>query len=115
MPGDQRLCRYANYPLYYEVDIVPPAGPRVVQVNAAPAGDQGLSSSYSSGFSFSIGGGVNVSGDGPDIGIQVGASWSNEVSTTVPPLVIAAGDMGPGSQGTFTRYQYCTNGNEPGL
>jgi hypothetical protein len=33
------------------------------------------------------------------------------VTTTVPPLVVAAGDMG--NQGTFTRYQYCTLGTSP--
>jgi hypothetical protein len=113
--GDSRLCLYQVYPLYYEVDIEPPAGPTVVQVNAAPAGDQGQSTSYSSGFSFSIGGGVNVDGEGPNVGFQGGVTWNNDVSTTVPPLVIEAGDKGPGTppQGTFTRYQYCTAGTTP--
>jgi hypothetical protein len=45
---------------------VPPSGPTVVQVNAAPAGDQGLSASYSSGFSFSIGGEVEIAGGRSD-------------------------------------------------
>ena len=109
--ADELLCRYTPYPWYYEVDLLPPNGPTVVQVNAAPAGDQGLSASYSSGFSFSIGGDVNVSGTGPSGGIQVGATWNNEVSTTVPPLVIQAGDKG--NQGTFTQYMYCTTGSSP--
>ena len=111
--GDQRICRYGPYPLYYEVDIVPPSGPTVVQVNAAPAGDQGMSADYTSGFSFSIGGEVDISGDGPNAGIAVGATWENDVTTTVPPLVIEAGDSGPDQQGTFTRYQYCTVGSGP--
>ena len=64
LDGDDRLCRYRNYPLYYQVDIVPPSGPTVVQVNAAPAGDQGKSASYTSGFSWSIFGGVEVAGKG---------------------------------------------------
>jgi hypothetical protein len=46
--GFERICVYIPYPLWYEVDIVPPAGPTVKQVNAAPAGDQGQSASYSS-------------------------------------------------------------------
>src|SRR5262249_47692737 len=54
---DERICRYMDYPLNYEVDILPPSGPSVVQVNAAPAGDQGESTSYTSGFTFSISGG----------------------------------------------------------
>ena len=107
--GDDRICRYINYPLFYQVDIVPPSGPTVVQVNAAPAGDQGKSASYSSGFSWNIGGEVVVSGKGPSAGIQAGVSWNNSVSTTVPPLVVEAGNMG--NQGTFTRYRYCTIGD----
>jgi hypothetical protein len=94
--------------VHYEVDIVPPNGPTVVQVDAAPAGDQGQSTSYSSGFSFTIGGGVSISGEDPGAGFQVGVTWDNETSATVPALVIAAGDMG--NQGTFTKYQYCTSG-----
>jgi hypothetical protein len=112
--GAQRICRYGPYPLWYEVDIVPPSGPTVVQVNAAPAGDQGQSADYTSGFSFSIGGEVDISGDGPNAGISAGVTWDNEVTTTVPPLVIQAGDTGPDQEGTFTRYQYCTVGSSPG-
>ena len=109
-PGGEaeRICRYTPYPLYYEIDLLPPNGPTVVQVDAAPAGDQGLSADYTSGFSFSIGGEVEISGDGPTGGIQTGATWENDVTTTVPPLVIHAGDMG--NEGAFTRYQYCTVG-----
>jgi len=106
---DERICRYMNYPQFYQVDIVPPSGPTVVQVNAAPAGDQGKSASYQSGFTFSIGGGVEVSGKGPTGGLQAGVTWDNSVSTTVPPLVIEAGNQG--NQGTFTRYRYCTIGD----
>jgi hypothetical protein len=106
---DRRICRYTNYPLFYQIDIVPPSGPTVVQVNAAPAGDQGRSASYTSGFSFSIGGGVDVSGSGPSAGFQAGVSWDNSVSTMVPPLAIEAGNVG--NQGTFTRYRYCTIGD----
>ncbi len=80
-----------------------------MQVNAAPAGDQGKSASYQSGFSFSIGGGVEVGGKGASGGLQAGVSWDNSVSTTVPPMAIEAGNVG--NQGTFTRYRYCTIGN----
>ena len=79
-----------------------------MQVDAAPAGDQGLSASYTSGFSFSIGGGVEISGDGPSGGIQAGATWENSTSITVPPLVVEAGDLP--NEGAFTRYRYCTVG-----
>lgn len=106
---DSRICRYMDYPLFYQIDILPPPGPRVVQVNAAPAGDQGKSANYTSGFSFSIFGGVDVSSKGPGGGFQAGVTWDNSVSTTVPPLIVEAGNMG--NQGTFTRYKYCTIGN----
>jgi hypothetical protein len=82
--GDARICRYINYPLAYTISILPPFGPTVVQVNASPAGDQGLSASYESGFSFSIEGEVEVSGDGTTGGLQGGVSWDNTVSTTAP-------------------------------
>jgi hypothetical protein len=108
--NDRRICRYIDYPLSYTVEIVPPPAPTgVAQVNAAPAGDQGQSTSYTSGFSFSIGGGVDVSGSGPSGGFQAGVSWDNSVTTTVPALVIQAGNTG--NQGTFTRYKYCTGGD----
>jgi hypothetical protein len=108
---DRRLCLYEAYPQNYEIDLLPPPAPPVVQVNAAPAGDQGVSPSYTSGFSFSIGGGVEISGDGPSGGIQAGATWENSTSTTVPPLLIEAGDLP--NQGAFTRYRYCTVGSGP--
>jgi hypothetical protein len=107
---DERICRYNEYPRSYTIEIVPPSQQAgVVQVNAAPAGDQGQSTSYTSGFSFSIGGGVDVSGTGPSGGFQAGVSWDNSVTTTVPALVIQAGNTG--NQGTFTRYKYCTSGD----
>ncbi len=111
--GNEYICRYMNYPLSYEVDILPPSGPTAVQVNAAPAGDQGQSASYSSGFSFTLTGVVQVSGNGPVGGLQAGLSWNNTVSTSVPPLTIEGGDAGPGNQGAFTRYRYCTVGTDP--
>ena len=86
---NEHVCRYLPYPLYYEVDIVPPNGPTVMQFNAAPAGDQGLSADYSSGFSFSIRGEVGISGSSSPA--PAGASWDNETSITVPPLVVEAG------------------------
>ncbi|MEN8130327.1 MAG: hypothetical protein ABFS45_09060 [Pseudomonadota bacterium] len=106
--GAQRICRYMNYPLSYEVFIQPPVGPEVTQIEAKPSGTQGRSASYRSGFSFTIGGGVNVSGKGPSAGVQAGISWSNSVQTTVPPMVIDAGDTI--NEGASTKYKYCTVG-----
>lgn len=108
--SNKKICGYFDYPRNYEIAIEPPPQPtNVVQLHAAPAGTQGRSASYQSGFSFSIGGGVNVSGQGPSGGIRAGVAWNNSVSTTVPPLVVEAGNKG--NQGTFTRYAYCTVGD----
>ncbi len=109
---EEKICRYIHYPRYYHIQITPPGTPTtVVQVNASPAGEQGVSSTYFSGFTFSIGGGVNISEEGgASGGIQAGASWSKMVSTTVPPLLIQAGNTG--NQGAFTEYLYCTEGSD---
>ncbi|NQX88519.1 MAG: hypothetical protein HRT77_07625 [Halioglobus sp.] len=106
--GDSRVCRYMNYPLDYRVSLLPPAGTTTKQVNASPSADQGKSTTYSSGFSFSIGANVNISGKGPGAGLQAGATWSQSVQTTVPALVVKAGIVG--NQGSFTQYNYCTAG-----
>jgi hypothetical protein len=52
---DERLCRYTPYPLWYQVNIVPPNGPAVIQLNAKPAGNQGVSTTYSSGSAGVLG------------------------------------------------------------
>jgi hypothetical protein len=88
------------------VDIVPPNGPTVIQVNASPAGDQGLSADYSSGVAFSITGEVSIEGL-----IQPGVTWDNETAVTVPPIMVSAGIPSGSNEGRFTRYQYCTVGS----
>ena len=108
---DQRICRYVSYPTSYEVDIVPPNGPTIVQIDASPAATQGLSSTSTTGFTWSLGGSVNISGKGASAGLNAGVSWSNSNSVTVPPLLTSAGDTG--NEGAFTRYEYCTDGKNP--
>jgi hypothetical protein len=88
--------------------MLPPTNTTTVQTNASPSGSQGQSTSYRSGFSFSLGGGVNISGESPTAGLQAGVTWSQSIQTTVPALVIEAGDVG--NEGTFTQYSYCTAG-----
>jgi hypothetical protein len=110
--GAQHICRYIDYPLDYVLTMTPPATGQVIQLNATPAATQGQASSYSSGFSFNIGGTVNVSGNGPQGGISAGASWSNTVSTTVPPLELAVGNTG--NEGAYWVFQYCDGGDEQG-
>jgi hypothetical protein len=109
----ERICRYMNYPLSYEVNIIPPSGPAVqIDTTRPRAGNYDKSTDYESGLSAVFLGPVNVSGNGPSSGIQVGdVSWNNEVSTSVPPLAMqVAGD--PFDDVPFqTRYLYCTSGD----
>jgi len=95
----------------YGLAMVPRTESPVVQLNAAPAATQGQSTSYTSGFSFSIAGTVNVSAMGPGGGISVGANWSNSTQTTVPPLVVDVGNTG--NEGVNWDFKYCTTGLEP--
>src|SRR5215813_388721 len=105
------ICRYINYPLSYELRMVPRNEGTVTQIDAAPAATQGETTTYQSGFNFTIGGVVNVSAKGPGGGISVGATWVNISMTTVPPLIIQAGNTG--NEGSFWNFKYCTTGLEP--
>jgi len=117
--GDPRICRYIEYPLDYDITMEPPSFPKppdnqepaVLQLNASPAATQGTSSTYTAGFAFEIQGGVNISGSGPEAGFQASATWSNETSTTVPPLLIDASNPG-GGQGVDWKFRYCTAGSD---
>ncbi len=106
------ICRYTNYPLQYEMEVVPLSTGTVIQVNAAPAATQGTTTSYSSGFAFNIGGSVNISGNGPSAGIQAGVSWNNSTMVQVPPVLLKAGDTG--NEGAYWKYVYCTSGDAGG-
>jgi hypothetical protein len=105
--NDSNVCRYINYPLSYDLRMVPSSEGTVNQLNAAPAATQGQATSYTSGFSFTIGGTVNVSGGG----ISAGATWVNTTQTTVPPLIVAVSNTG--NEGVDWTFKYCTTGLEP--
>lgn len=105
------VCRYINYPLSYGLAMAPRNEGTVVQINAAPAATQGQQTSYTSGFSFSLGGTVNVSAKGPGGGISAGATWSNTTQTTVPPLIVEVSNTG--NEGAQWNFKYCTAGLEP--
>ena len=109
----QNVCRYVNYPLSYGLTIVPRTEAPVVQVDAAPAATQGQATTYASGFSFNIGGTVNVNAEGPGGGISAGATWTNTTQTTVPPLIVDVSNTGSKQEGVNWNFKYCTNGLEP--
>jgi hypothetical protein len=106
--NDSNICRYVNYPLSYTLTMTPLNTGTVNQVDASPPGAQGQQTSYTSGFNFSIGGSVNVSG----VVFSAGATWVNTVQTVVPPLNINAGNTGSADQGAFWTFQYCTTGDD---
>ena len=117
---DSRICRYVNYPQNYQIQFLPMdltcgTFPELYScstlVLAAPSADQGKSSTYSSTFDFKVGSSVNVSGNGPAIGVQESASWSESVSDTVPAMLVEAGDKRT-DEGTFTIYKYCAESEE---
>ncbi len=105
------ICRYIDYPLQYELVMLPPGTGTVLQIDAAPPATQGRSATLQNGFSFGIAGSVNVSGKGPQAGLSAGATWSNIESTTVPPLQLEVGNQG--NEGAFWTFKYCTDGEEP--
>jgi hypothetical protein len=108
------VCRYVEYPLFYELTMEPPTRAGVLQTNAAPAATQGIATTYTSGFAFSIGGTVNVSAMGPGGGIQAGATWSNTSATTVPALLVDVSNVPTDGQGVQWKFRYCTSGDSSG-
>ena len=109
--NDANICRYVNYPLSYSLTMVPQGTGTIVQVAAAPSATAGQATTYQSGFSFNIGGTLNVSSQGPGGGLAFGANWTNTVMTTVPPLIVEVSDTG--KEGVDWRFRYCTSGLEP--
>lgn len=105
------ICRYINYPLQYDVKMVPRSTGSIVQTDAKPPASQGQATTYTSGFSFNLGGTVNISGNGPSAGISAGMTWTNTQATTVPPLELDLSQTD--NQGADWTFKYCTGGEEP--
>ncbi len=105
------ICRYINYPLQYDVTMVPISNGSVVQIDAKPPASQGQATTYTSGFMFNLGGTVNVSGKGPQAGISAGVTWNNMTATTVPPLELDLSQTD--NEGAHWTFKYCTGGEEP--
>ena len=107
--GDSRICRYANYPLNYYIGFEPPAlNGSTTQESASPSANQGRETTYSNAFTYGVNGTVSVNGKGPQAGIGVSATWQTSVSTTVPAMVVEAGNLSPSGPGAYTKYEYCT-------
>ncbi|NEX64629.1 hypothetical protein [Noviherbaspirillum galbum] len=105
------ICRYINYPLQYSVEMVPLNGGSIAQTNAKPPAQQGQATTYTSGFSFTLGGMVIVNGMGPGAGLSTGVTWNNTTQTTVAPVELELSQTT--NQGAMWTYRYCTGGEEP--
>jgi hypothetical protein len=105
-------CRYINYPLQYSVEMQPLNSGTITQTEAKPPAQQGQTTSYTSGFTWTLGGTVNVNGMGPGAGISAGVSWNNSTTTAVPPVELDLSQTAPGEGAKWT-YRYCTTGLEP--
>ncbi len=105
------ICRYINYPLQYAVEMVPINTGSIAQIDAKPPAQQGEAQVYTSGFSFNLGGMVNVNGMGPGAGLSAGLTWNNSTTTTVPPVRLDLSQTI--NQGALWTYTYCTGGEEP--
>jgi hypothetical protein len=110
--GDANVCRYINYPLQYSVEMQPLSNGAVIQTEAKPPAQQGQATSYTSGFSWTLGGTVNVNGMGPGAGLSGGVTWNNSTTTTVPPVRLDLSQT-PHGEGAQWTYRYCTTGLEP--
>ncbi len=112
--SDSDICRYINYPLSYSLTMAPQNEGTVTQLDAKPSATQGQQTSYSSGFSFSVSGTVNVSAQGPGGGLGFSAAWNNVTQTTVPPLIVDVQNTGNANdEGVNWSFKYCTSGLEP--
>ena len=105
------ICRYINYPLTYSVSMEPLNAGSIAQTDAKPPAQQGQATSYTSGFSFSLGGMVNVNGMGPGAGLSAGLTWNNSTTTTASPVELDLSQTA--HQGAMWTYRYCTQGEEP--
>src|SRR5262249_15441785 len=108
---DSTACEFVDYPLSYAVQMVPPATGTVLQIDASPEATQGLSTQYTSGFSFSIDGDIGWYGAASIAG-DVGATWDSETTTSVPAMFIEAGNVG--NQGVQWTFNYCTEQSDSG-
>jgi hypothetical protein len=105
------ICRYINYPLQYSVEMTPLNAGSIAQTDAKPPAQQGQATTYASGFSFTLGGTVNVNGMGPSAGLSAGLTWNNSTQTTVAPVELDLSQTT--NQGAVWTYRYCTGGEEP--
>ena len=88
--------------------MVPLNAGSIAQTDAKPPAQQGQATTYTSGFSFNLGGTVNVS---PGAALSAGLTWNNLTATTVAPVQLDLSQTT--NQGALWSYRYCTGGEEP--
>jgi hypothetical protein len=95
-------CGFFSYPRAYKVKMSAPKRSEgsIFQKNAVPSASGGKTKSFTSGFQFSFGGEIFASGPG----LISSATWDNQTTTTVPELILEAGNFG--NQGAFWELRY---------
>lgn len=104
--SDDTACRFINYPKFYRVEMQPLSSGTITQLEAAPQASQGVSSTYTSGITFKLGGNVSIK-NGPKV--TGGVRWTNLQTVTIPPTDILAGNTE--NSGAFWQFEYCTSSN----
>lgn len=104
-------CKLADYPLYFYFAIDPPPSLQTSQVvsycGSSPSAYQGSDTDYSRGWSFSIDGSLSYWGEGTSpVGIDAGATYESDTSTTIPAAAVYSGRTQSG-QGQYWQFQFC--------
>lgn len=105
-------CKLADYPLYFYFAIDPPANLQTSQVvsycGSSPSAYQGSDTDYSRGWSFSVDGSLSYWGEGTSpVGIDAGATYESDTSTTIPAAAVYSGHTQSG-QGQYWQFQFCS-------
>lgn len=105
-------CKLADYPLYFYFAIDPPSSLQTSQVvsycGSSPSAYQGSDTDYSRGWSFSIDGSLSYWGEGTSpVGIDAGATYESDTSTTIPAAAVYSGHTQSG-QGQYWQFQFCS-------
>lgn len=108
----REIAARPDYPLYFYFAIDPPPSLQTSQAvsycGSSPSAYQGSDTDYSRGWSFSIDGSLSYWGEGTSpVGIDAGATYESDTSTTIPAAAVYSGHTQSG-QGQYWQFQFCS-------